>query len=94
LDRTGLAARPSLEKALKSKPSLHVAKRLEALLGKLEGSPLPPATIQQLRALEVLEAIATPEAQQLIQKLTSGAESDPLTVEARAALERLKRRAS
>jgi RNA polymerase sigma factor (sigma-70 family) len=92
LAKAGFVARPSLEKALAAKPSLNVAQRIEALLRKLEGAPLPADTVRDLRALEALEAAGTPDARKLIRKLTEGAESDPLTVEAKDALERLKRR--
>jgi WD40 repeat protein len=93
LDKAGFAAKPFLEKALKSKPSLDMARRIETMLTKLETMPLPPETVRQLRALEVLEEIGSPLARQLIEKLASGAPGEPLTVEARSALERLKRRA-
>jgi hypothetical protein len=92
LAKAGGVARPSLEKALAGKPSLNVAQRIDALLKKLEGAPLPADTVRDLRALEALEAAGTPNARKLIRKLTEGAESAPLTIEARDALERLKRR--
>jgi hypothetical protein len=93
LGGVGFAARPLLEKALKGKPSLEMTRRIETLLNKLETSPLPPETVQQLRALEVLELAGGPEARRLIESLAAGAEGEPLTAEARAVIERLKRRA-
>jgi hypothetical protein len=45
-----------------------------------------------LRALEVLEHIATPEAQQVLKTLATGAPEARLTQEAKASLARLARR--
>jgi RNA polymerase sigma factor (sigma-70 family) len=91
LDKIGFATRPLVEKALQGKPSLDVHRRLEALLTKLETTPLPPAMVQQLRGLEVLEAAGTPPARQVIEKLAGGAAGEPLTIESQAALARMGR---
>ncbi len=48
-----------------------------------------PSEWRDLRAVEVLEYINTPESQELLKRLASGAASARLTVDAKAALERL-----
>jgi len=47
-----------------------------------------------LRALEVLEQVGTPEARQVLTTLATGAPHARLTREAKAALDRLSKRAS
>ena len=49
-----------------------------------------PERLRIQRAVMVLEQIGTPEARQLLEKLSKGAEGALLTEEARAALKRLK----
>lgn len=61
------------------------AKRLLILLERR----INPSEWRDLRAVEVLEYINTPESQELLKKLASGAASARLTVDSRAALERL-----
>jgi hypothetical protein len=48
-----------------------------------------PFQWRDLRTVEVLECINTPESQELLKRLASGAASARLTVDAKAALERL-----
>jgi hypothetical protein len=48
-------------------------------------------TLRSLRAIEVLEHLATPEARQVLQKLAEGAPNVRLTREAKAALARLEK---
>jgi hypothetical protein len=89
--RLGLAAQPALRRVLEGRPSLEVRKRVERLLRDLETRPHPEA-LRPLRALVVLEAVGTPEARQVLQTLAEGAPDAHWTEEARAALERLRRR--
>jgi hypothetical protein len=93
LGRLGELARPALEEARKSK-SPETRRRVEELLNRLkpDGS-LPAEDLRQLRALEVLEKINTPEARQLLHVLSRGAEGAWLTREAKTTLERLEARA-
>lgn len=51
-----------------------------------------PEECRQLRAIRVLEGIATPEARQVLKNLADGVHSARLTQSARAAVERLSRR--
>jgi type IV secretory pathway VirB4 component len=73
-------------------PSPELRRRLETLLSKLQGPITSTETLRSLRAIEVLEHIATPEARELLQKLARGAPEARLTREAKTAVERLGRR--
>lgn len=81
-----------LRRALESKPSLEVQRRIEDLLSALDGRVLPPERLQALRGLGVLEKAGTPEAREVLTKLTQGPPDDWLTREAKLSLERLQRR--
>jgi WD40 repeat protein len=82
---------PALRQALERKPSAEVRRRLESILS----APAIPAgeTLRTLRAIQVLEYIGTSEAQRVLKALASGAPEARPTEEAKAALERLARRA-
>jgi hypothetical protein len=85
-------AAAALDERLAGKASLEAQRRLEALREKLDGPP-PPPLLRALRAVEVLEHIATPEARQLLAALAAGAPGHRLTAEAAASVQRLKQRA-
>lgn len=87
-------AEPALRKAVARKPSLEARRRMTQLLDKLEGPVGLPGHLQFLRALEVLENVATPEARDLLQTLADGAPEARLTQEAKASLDRLTKRAA
>lgn len=70
--------------------SAEVRRRAGALVAKLAASAPSVRTVQALRAAEVLQRIATPEARQLLRKLATGAPDAYLTRDAKAALERLR----
>jgi hypothetical protein len=92
LDQLGELAGPALRKALQSPPSPEVRRRVEQLLSKLD-DPCPAGDhLRSLRAIEVLEHIAIPEARQLLEKLADGAPEARLTREAKVALQRLAKR--
>jgi RNA polymerase sigma factor (sigma-70 family) len=88
LVKLGLGAEPSLRKALAEKPSLEVRQRIEQVLEKLAGAP----RLRALRAIEVLEHIATPEAKQVLTVIAKGTEQSEPTREAKLSLLRLDRR--
>jgi RNA polymerase sigma factor (sigma-70 family) len=96
LERLEEVAQPALHKALAAgpasgKPSEEFRRRVEALLKKLE-EPLTSAERRRaVRAVEVLEQIATPAARQELQRLARGAAAARLTREAAAALRRAQR---
>jgi len=50
--------------------------------------------LRQLREIQVLEHIGTPEAQEVLKKLAQGAPEARLTQEAKAALDRLSKRSA
>jgi len=89
LKRIGPAAEPALRKILEGKPSNEVLRRIEALLGMFREPLTDPETMRAVRAVEVLEAIATPAARQALADLARGAAGAHLTREAKASLGRL-----
>jgi RNA polymerase sigma factor (sigma-70 family) len=91
LEELGEVAEPALRRALASGPSAEVRRRAEGLLQKL---PLTASSerLRQYRAIEVLEALATPDARRLLETLQTGAPEALLTREARAAADRLAHR--
>jgi WD40 repeat protein len=94
LTKLGHAAEPALRRALKSKPSLEVSRRVEALLARLEEHIPPPEQLRYLRAVAVLEQIGTDEARQLLGKLARAGTNDALAESAHLALDRLAGRPS
>jgi hypothetical protein len=92
LARLGKLAEAGLKRVLEKNPSAEARKRAEALLRKLDDRLMSPATLQAVRALEVLELIATPEARKLIAALAENSAEARVSEEARAALARLARR--
>jgi hypothetical protein len=92
LARLGKLAEAGLRRLLEMNPSLEARKRAEALLKQLDDWQVSPAVLQAVRALEVLELIATPEARQVIEMLAKGAGDARVSEEAQAALARLARR--
>ena len=90
LQKLGERAEPALRRTLQETPTLETRRRIDQLLEKLT---LPDAeTLRQLRAVEVLVHIGSPEARQMLRKLAGGAVEAHLTREAKAALDRLARR--
>jgi hypothetical protein len=89
----GDRAAGALREALQARPSLEKRRRLEALLKALEEPP-SGEPLRELRAVAVLEHIATPEAVKVLEGLSRGAPEARLTREAKASLERLSRRAA
>jgi RNA polymerase sigma factor (sigma-70 family) len=87
LETVGEAAEPALRQALASKPSEEVRRRLEQLLGRLEGAE----ELRRARALEVLEQADSPETRRVLTALAQGAPQARLTRAAQAALDRLGR---
>jgi WD40 repeat protein len=92
LERLGDLAGPALRKLQEQPPSLEVHRQVGILLAKLQGPVRSPETLRTLRAIEVLEHVATPEARKLLEQLARGAPGARLTTEALAALERLEKR--
>ena len=87
LAKMGPAVMPALEKAAKDFKAPEIQMRLGRLLDKFkENNPLRQAE----RGLEVLVALRTPEAKQLLQDLAKGDDKDWLAQHAKKAAERAK----
>lgn len=92
LAKLGSEAEPALRKALDDKPALELRRRVQALLDGLTcQTEMTPDALRQLRAIQVLEQIGTPEARQVLASLAKGAPAAPATRDAAAALARLHR---
>src|SRR5438552_18978567 len=90
LVQIGDQAVPYLAKALEHPGTLETRERLQRLLEKLSVTNLTGDRLRVVRAVEVLERISNAEARQLLQSLADGAPGALETVQARAALARLK----
>jgi RNA polymerase sigma factor (sigma-70 family) len=86
----GVPAAKAVQEALRSKPSLEKARRIERILKAIE-EPLVPTgeALRELRAVGVLERIGTPAARRILADLARTAASPRLAREASAALGRL-----
>jgi WD40 repeat protein len=89
LAQGGEAAARALRKALASAPPPEVRRRADAVLELLESSQVLPANLPQLRAVHVLERIASPEAKKLLQEVAGRPGEGDAEQHARAALKRL-----
>ncbi|HZY87086.1 MAG TPA: hypothetical protein VFE78_19780, partial [Gemmataceae bacterium] len=92
LEALGRAAAPALRKALEGNPPAELKRRARALLEKAERPGLAPELVRPLRAVEVLERAATPEAKALLRDLAAGQPGAVLTEDAKASLARLEKR--
>jgi RNA polymerase sigma factor (sigma-70 family) len=90
LQKLGERATGALRKAAAKGRSLEVRRRAEELLRPYAGLVTTPEGMQAVRAVEVLERMATPEARELLRRLAGGARGARLTEEAREALGRKK----
>jgi RNA polymerase sigma factor (sigma-70 family) len=88
LRELGDAAEPALSKALAGQPSAEQRRRLKELLREL-GPECSPERLRELRSVEVLEHLGTPDARQALGSLAKGAAEARLTREAKASLGRL-----
>jgi WD40 repeat protein len=89
LEKLGEEAEGPLRKAMQSGP-LESRRRAERLLHKFDSSGVSAETMRGLRAVEVLERIATPDAKSMLQALAAGTPEARLTLEAQASLKRLE----
>jgi hypothetical protein len=83
-------AETALRAARKKECSAEARRALDLVLESFADKS--PETLQRIRAVEVLERIATPEARKLLDTLAEGAPQARLTREAKAVVERLERR--
>jgi RNA polymerase sigma factor (sigma-70 family) len=91
LAKVGEPAVSTLHRKLADRPSLEVQRQIEQLLCHMERHP---ETLRAVRAVEVLEQIGSPEAKRVLEQLAKGAEGFRLTMEAKAAVERLQKHAA
>src|SRR5262249_7824329 len=91
LGRLDVLAESALRAALEGDVPQERQRRAEKLLEQLHGPITTPEIRQAVRAVAVLEYIATPEARQVLQKLAEGAPDARLTREAKTALQRSHR---
>jgi WD40 repeat protein len=89
LEELGDLAEPALRQALTNKPTLEVRRRVLAVLERLRGPVTRAEMLRSLRAVAVLEDIATPPARRLLEELSKGTPEARLTREARESLRRL-----
>ncbi len=95
LEKYGRWMEGRIKEALKNPPTLEVQRRLDALLAKLNvpGSlSLHQEHLRLRRIMMVLEQVAIPQAITVLEKLTNGAPAPDLQQEARASLERLRKK--
>ena len=88
----GELAVPGARKRLAKAESAEVRRRAQEFLDRFDPPKPSPGRLRQLRAVELLEGIATPAARDVLSELAKGAAEAPLSREAAAALERLRRR--
>lgn len=90
LRNLGFEAEPELRRLQKAgKMNLEASKRVDELLGALDGKSPSPEALRPLRAIGVLERVRTPEAKQLLEKLAKGEPEARQTREAALTLQRL-----
>jgi WD40 repeat protein len=88
LKEIGTRALPALEDALKGSPDLETTRRINELLRTVETS-LTPEMLRDLRGLQILEMLGTPDARKLLMHVASGDAGAAKTRHAQAALTRL-----
>jgi WD40 repeat protein len=89
LEKLGEVIEPALRKAAEKPASVEQGRRLQALLDKAGQAHRRPENLAALRAIGLLERIATPEARALLRTLADGAPAARSTQDAKAALKRM-----
>jgi WD40 repeat protein len=87
-----MRAEAALRRHLTAAPSAEVRQRVEQLLARLEGPLTESEQLREVRAVEALEQMATPAADELLKTLAAGAADARLTREAQDSDLRLSRR--
>ena len=83
-------AEPALRAGLQVRESLEARRRIEELLRRIDH--LSPERLAQLRAIEALEHMRTPDAAALLRELATGCPAASVTQHALEALRRVERR--
>ena len=90
LEKLGEAAVPALREAVAGNPSVEMRQRIEALVRRADS--LSADRLRSLRSVEALEYSGTSDARAILEKLAGGLAEARLTREAKASVERLRRR--
>ena len=90
LEKLGEAAVPALREAVAGNPSVEMRQRIEALARRADS--LSADRLRSLRSVEALEYSGTSDARAILEKLAGGLAEARLTREAKASVERLRRR--
>jgi hypothetical protein len=91
LAEMGRLAEAALARGVEHAPSLEFKRRAEELLRRLESQPENPQRLSALRAIELLERVATEDARDLLDRLAKDAPDPEVAYEARASLDRITR---
>ncbi|MBI2804649.1 MAG: PQQ-binding-like beta-propeller repeat protein [Planctomycetes bacterium] len=89
LEKLDELAEPALRKALGERPTVELRRRIDGLLTRLPRLVTSLETIRQLRAVEALERMGTPDAIKVLDMIAKGAPGGYLTRDAQASLLRL-----
>jgi hypothetical protein len=92
LEKLGAGIQPAVRQALEGRPTPEVRRRLEALVQTPASVSRSPELLRRLRAIAVLERIASKDARQLLSTLGGGVPHAPESMAAKTALERLSQR--
>jgi hypothetical protein len=92
LKEHGQLVTAALREVVAKSSSAEARRRADGLLREVENGVIPPRELRALRAVEVLEWIAAPEARARLLELTKGAPDARLTREAAATRKRLEGR--
>src|SRR5262249_16137260 len=92
-EKLGDLAEVGLRDLLASKPAPEVRQRVEGILQKLEGPYLTEDRLRSVRSISMLEMIGTADARHVLTRMAEGVPAALATKEARAALDRMDRRA-
>ncbi len=92
LGELGRLAEAAMRQALLRQPSPEGRRRLEQLLNQPGGHNVASKTLRMLRSIEVLEAIESTAAREILKELAAGDEASEVTQEAKAALTRLAKK--
>jgi hypothetical protein len=91
LEAAGDHAETALRRLLAGRPTLEQRRRAERLLDRLGGPVTAPDRLREVRAVEALERMNTPDARRALEALAKGPAELMLTREAATALGRLRR---
>jgi RNA polymerase sigma factor (sigma-70 family) len=90
LDDYGESAVPGVRKKLAGNASSEVKSRATEFLKPFDKGVLTAKRVRQMRAVELLEGLATPAARKILTEVAAGATGAPLTLDAVSALKRLR----